>query len=104
MLPVFLGLLLASAIAWLFLSTRLYKYLRQNYPEVYKFLGSPRLLVKRTGAANLRIVRFLFRREYETYKDPALVRLCRGLLYIFIIYSICLVSTLLLLLDKMLQG
>jgi hypothetical protein len=42
MLQVFLGLLLAAAVAWIFLSNRLYAELRQNYPGLYETLGSPR--------------------------------------------------------------
>ena len=104
MFPVFLGLLLAAAIAWLFLSSRLYKMLARNFPEVYESLGRPRLIRNKSGAVNIRVVRFLFRRDYETFEDAALIRLCQGLRYILIIYAICLGGSILLLLDKMLQG
>ena len=33
MLPVFLFIMLTAAIAWIFLSNRLYTELRQNYPK-----------------------------------------------------------------------
>jgi hypothetical protein len=104
MFPVFLGLLLAAAIAWLFLSNRLYKTLEQSFPELYESLGSPRLFMNKRGAANIGLVRFLFRRDYGTIKDPALIRLCQGLRYIFIIYVICLGGCLLLLLENVVRG
>jgi len=104
MFPVFLGLLLTSAIAWLFLSNRLYNLLRKSFPELYEALGSPRLFRNKSGKTTIRVVRFIFRRDYETSKDPALIRLCQGLRYIFIIYAVCLGGCFLILLDKMIQG
>jgi len=104
MFPVFLGLLLATAISWLYLSDKLYKLLKQNFPELYNALGSPRPFKAINGTASMRVVRFLFRRDYEITRDPALIRLCQGLRYIFIIYALCLGGCLLLLLDKTLQG
>ena len=100
MFPVFLGLLLAAALGWLYVSDRLYKLLKQRFPELYNALGSPRAFRVKNGTANMRVVRFLFKRDYETTGDPALIRLCQGLRYIFIIYAICLSGCLLLLLDK----
>jgi hypothetical protein len=104
MFPVFLVLLLTAAIAWLFLSNRLYKLLRRSFPELYKALGSPSLFLIKSGASNIKVVRFIFRRDHENSKSPAVIRLCQGLRYIFIIYMICLGGCILLLLDKMLQG
>ena len=59
MLPVFLGLMLVAAIAWLFVSNRLYAELRQHYPNLYETLGSPKLFMKKSFAINLRVIRFL---------------------------------------------
>ena len=100
MFPVFLGLLLTAAIAWLYLSARLYKLLRQSFPELYEALGSQRSFKVKSGTTNIRVVRFLFRRDYEMTRDPALIRLCQGLRFIFIIYAICLGGCILLLIDK----
>ena len=97
MLPVFLVLLLAAAIAWLFLSRRLYDVLKYSYPGVYETLGSPKLFMKKSFATNYRVIMFLFRREYESTDDDV-IRLCQGLRYIFIIYVICFLGSLILLL------
>lgn len=99
MLPVFLVLLLAAAIAWLFLSRRLYDILKYSYPKIYETLGSPKLFMKKSFATNYRVIMFLFRHEYESTDDDV-IRLCQGLRYIFIIYVICLLGSLILLLDK----
>ena len=100
MLPVFLGLLLAATVAWLFLSNRLYVELRQNYPGLYELLGRPGLFMKKSLAANFKVIRFIFKREYEAVVDPAVIRLCHGLRSLFCIYIICLAGCLLLLFAK----
>jgi len=101
MLPVFLGLLLAAAIAWLFLSKRLYAELRRNYPKVYKTLGSPKLFMKKRFTTNLKVIRFLFKEADEAFVDPVITRLCQGLRALFYIYIICLAGCLILLFDTM---
>ena len=101
MLPVFLGLLLASTVAWLFLSTRLYSELRQNNPRLYARLGEPKLFMKRSFATNVRVVSFLLKRDYEDTEDLTIIRLCQGLRSLFFIYIICLTGCLILLFDKM---
>jgi hypothetical protein len=101
MFPVFLGLLLAAAVAWIYVSSRLYTELRQNHPGLYRKLGSPRLVMKKSLATNYRVIKFLFRPEQETPLDPALVQLCRGLRSLLYIYLFCLVGSLLLLLDRL---
>ena len=100
MLPVFLGLMLVAAIAWIFLSKKLYNVMRHDYPRVYDKLGRPKLVMKKSFATNYRVVMFLFRREYELTDDVDVIRLCQGLRYIFIIYVICFLGCLLLILDK----
>ena len=100
MLPVFLGLMLAAACAWIFLSKKLYNVMRHDYPRVYDKLGRPKLVMKKSFATNYRVVMFLFRSEYELTDDVDVIRLCQGLRYIFIIYVICFLGCLLLILDK----
>jgi hypothetical protein len=100
MLPVFLGLMLVAAIAWIFLSKKLYNVMRHDYPRVYDKLGRPELVMKKSFATNYRVVMFLFRREYVSTADIDVIRLCHGLRYIFIIYVICFLGCLLLILDK----
>lgn len=101
MFPVFLGLLIAAAIAWLFLSRRLYAELRQNYPGIYKTLGSPKLFMKKSFTTNFKVIRFIFRQDDETPVEPAILRLCQGLRALFYIYIICLAGSLIILFDKM---
>jgi hypothetical protein len=100
MLPVFLGVLLAAAIAWIFLSRRLYVLLRHDFPRVYEQLGSPKLIMGKSLATNYRVIMFLLRRSSETTDDSDVIRLCRGLRYIFFIYVACFMGSVLLLLDK----
>ena len=100
MLPVFLGLLLAAAIAWIFLSRRLYELLKYSYPRVYEALGSPKLVMKKSFVTNYRVIMFLVRREYESTDDVDVIKLCQGLQYIFLIYVICFLGCLILLFDK----
>ena len=101
MLPVFLGLLLAATIAWLFLSSRLYGELRQNSPRLYEALGNPGLFMKKSLAVNFRVMRFIFKRDYDSAVDPAVIRICHGLRSLLYIYMICLVGCLLLLIDRL---
>ena len=97
MLPVFLGLLLAASVAWLFLSNRLYRELRRNHPWLYETLGGPGLFMRKSFAVNFRVIRFVFKRDYGTDVAPAVIRLCHGLRSLFCIYIICLTGCLLIL-------
>jgi hypothetical protein len=100
MFPVFLGLLLTAAVAWLIVSSRLYAELRQNHPGLYRELGSPRLIMKKSLAVNYRVIRFLFNQKQESPLDPALDRLCRGLRSLLYIYLVSLGGCLLLLFNR----
>ena len=100
MLPVFLGLMLATAIAWLFVSNRLYAELRRNYPLLYESLGSPRLFMKKSIAANVRVIMFLFTKNNNSSLDRSILRMCQGLRSLFYIYIVCLAGCLVLLLKK----
>jgi hypothetical protein len=93
MLPVFLGLLFAATIAWIFLSSRLYTELRQNNPTKF--------FMKKSFTTNVRVIRFLLKRDYEATDDNLVIRLCQGLRSLFFIYIICLAGCLILLFDKM---
>ena len=97
MLPVFLGLLLAASVAWLYLSNRLYMELRKNHPRLYETLGRPGLFMKKSLAVNFRVIRFVFKQDYGTDVGPAVVRLCHGLRCLFSMYIICLSGCLLIL-------
>jgi len=101
MLPVFLGLLLAAAVAWIFLSKRLYAELRKNHPVLYETLGCPAFFMKKSLRANFRVIRFLLRQEYEATSDASVIRLSRGLRSLFYMYIICLAGSLVLLFDKL---
>jgi len=90
MLPVFLGLLLVVSIAWIFLSNRLYSALEQKYPSLYGKLGSPNFFMPRSIVTNLKVIRFLLKREFEKLNDPQVVRLCDGLRALLYIYAVCL--------------
>ena len=100
MLPVFLLLLFAAAVAWLFLSNRLYAELRQNFPKQYDTLGSPKLFMTKSFTANFKVIRFLFREDYKVTDDIAVIRLCQGLRFLLFIYVFCLAACLVLLFDK----
>ena len=100
-LPVFWGLLLASAVAWSFLSNRLYALLQQNYPQLYETLGRPKLFMRKSFSVNFKVVRFLLGQDYLTTGDPVVIRLCQGLRSLFCIYLICLAGALVILLAKL---
>jgi hypothetical protein len=100
MLPVFLFLLFAVAVAWLFLSNRLYTELRQNAPKQYEALGSPKLFMKKSFTANFKVISFLFKKDYEATGNIAVIRLCQGLRFLLYIYIFCLAGCLLLLFAK----
>lgn len=100
MLPVFLLLLLAVAVAWLYLSNRLYAELRQNFPKLYDALGSPRLFMTKSFTANFNVIRFLIRGDYKATDDIAVIGLCQGLRVLLYIYIFCLTGCLLLLINK----
>ncbi len=101
MLPVFLGLMLAAAAAWLFISNRLYGVLRQNYPRKYEMLGRPKLFMKKSFTTNIRVVKFVFNPDFNGVDDTAVMGLCWGLRALFCIYMICLAGTLLLIFNRM---
>ncbi len=96
MLPVFLGILLAAAIAWLLLSYRLLGELRQNYPKLYEALAWPDSFRLKSFLTNFKVISFLFRREHEAKDNPAVINLCRGLRSLFYIYVVCLAGSLVL--------
>ena len=100
MLPVLLGILFAAAVAWIFLSTRLYAELRQKHHSLYETLGCPKFFMPKSLATNFKFIRYLIRRDYEATGDPVVVRLCQGLLSLFYIYMICLAGCLLLIFEK----
>jgi hypothetical protein len=100
MLPVFLGLMLAAAIAWLFTSNRLYAELRQHYPNLYKTLGTPKFVMKNSFAINVKVIRFLFKQDSTSSLDPEVMRMCQGLRFLLYIYLVSLGGCLVLLLDK----
>ena len=100
MLPVFWGLLLAAAIAWIFLSRKFYERLKHSYPGIFEVLGNPELIMKDSLATNYRVIMFLFRREYESTNDIEIIRLCQGLRYVFLVFVTCFLGCLLLLFDK----
>ena len=100
MLPVFWGLLFVAAIAWIFLSRRLYDMLKRGYPRIIVALGSPEMVMKKSIATNYRVFMFLFRREYELTNDFEIIRLCQGLRYVFLIFVTCFLGCLILLFDK----
>ena len=100
MLPVFLGLLLAAAVAWIFLSRRLYVQLQQNFPEIYKELGSPRPFLQKSLLTNFKTIGFLFGQAHGIPPDSEIIRLIQGLKAIFCIYLFCLAGSVVLLLAR----
>ena len=101
MFPVFWTLLLAAAVAWLFLSRRLYDILKVNYPGVYNSLGSPKLHMRKSIATNHRVIMFVLRRNYESTNSIEVIRLCQGLRYILFIFLISLAGCVILLADSL---
>ena len=100
MLPVFLVLMLAAAIAWFFLNNRLYTELRLNYPLLYETFGSPKFFMKKSLTTNFKVIRYILKPNFEAAVEPEVIRLCQGLRSLFYIYIICLTGCLIILLDK----
>ena len=97
MLPVFLLLLLAAAIAWIFVSRRLYVELRKSFPGQYDSLGRPGFFMTNSFTANFKIIRFLYSGECKATKDHSVIKLCQGLRLLLYIYLFCLAGCLVLL-------
>lgn len=99
MFPVFLGLMIVSTVAWLFLSKRLYHQLGKNYPDIYESLGKPKTVMRKSMRKNMLIIRFIFIDNRHEMDDPVIKRLCKGLSSILIIYARCFLGCLVLLVD-----
>lgn len=99
MFPVFLGLMVVSTTGWLFLSKRLYHQLDKNYPDIYKALGKPKTIMRKSLRKNLLVLRFIFHDHRMGIVDPGIKKLCEGLSSLLILYSFCFLGCLVLLLD-----
>ena len=99
MFPVFLGLMIVSTVAWLFLSKRLYDQLEKNYPDIYKSLRKPQTVMRKSMRKNLQILHFIFYDYKQETNDPGIKRLCEGLCSILILYGLCFLGCLVLLFD-----
>jgi len=99
MFPVFLGLMIVSTVAWLFLSKRLYHQLGKNYPDIYESLGKPKTVMRKSMRKNLLILQFIFYNYKQETSDPGIKRLCEGLSSLLILYSLCFLGCLVLLFD-----
>jgi hypothetical protein len=82
MLTVFFWLYVTATFSWLFLSSRLINLLRYKYPETYKSLGYPSLIMSRYQSSEMTMLRFLVGRHYKKLNDQKLDRLCGGMLCI----------------------
>jgi hypothetical protein len=100
MLPVFLGLLLVTAVAWFFLSNKLYVHLQQDYPDLYTKLGSPRPFMQKSFLTNFKVIGFLFRKNYDISLDSKIKRLIQGLRALCCIYLFCLAGSVILLVER----
>ena len=99
MFPVFLGLMIVSTVAWLFISKRLYQLLGKNHPIIYESLGKPKTVMRKSMRNNILIIRFVFMGYKQETNDPVIKRLCDGLRSILIIYALCFLGCLVLLID-----
>lgn len=104
MLPVFLGLLLVTVVAWFFVSGKFYAQLQQNYPDLYKKLGSPRPFVQKSFLTNIKIIGFLFKDNHNIPLDSEIKGLMQGLKALFCIYLFCLTGSVILLLERWLAN
>lgn len=100
MLPVFLGLLLVTAVAWFFISGKFYGQLQQNYPDLYKKLGSPRPFAQKSYLTNFKVIGFLFRDGHHIPLDSEIKGLMQGLKALFCIYLFCVAGSVILLLER----
>lgn len=99
MFPVFLGLMIVSTAAWLFLSKRLNHQLAKNYPDIYEALGKPKTVMRKSMRKNLLVLHFIFNGHKHEIVDAGIKRLCEGLCSLLVLYGFCLFGCLVLLLD-----
>ena len=84
---VFIAMGILFAI-WLFLSHKLLKILETRFPEKYEEMGRPHFFMSSSGKAKSGFSRFIFRREWNQYKDKELTFYGRGLLLYFVVFMI----------------
>jgi hypothetical protein len=88
------GLVVVLFFVQLFLSARLLALLRSQHPKLWRDLGEPTLILGTSIRNDLRLQRFLRRREYDALGDPALSKLATSVRTISLIYSILFVISL----------
>ncbi len=71
--------LMVSCVAGLALHTRFLRELRLRHADIWESLGRPTLIMNNSISNGLAVLRFLWRRDYESIDDPEFVRLARRL-------------------------
>lgn len=73
---------------------RIEKRLEQGYPEKFKELGEPHLILNNSLRNNARFMSFLLGRKYETTADSALIKLCKSCRRSFVLATLVFVTML----------
>lgn len=64
-----------GTVAYLVQIARLLRRLESNHPEIHKSLGGPQLVANNTPKNNMLMLRWLWRKDYQSIGDAATVSL-----------------------------
>jgi|ERR1035437_5711222 hypothetical protein len=81
-------ILMAAVVVGLAMQHRLLKDMRTRHAAVWESLGSPTLIMNNSVSNNLAVMRFLWRKEYQSIDDPDFVALARAVRIYSIAYLI----------------
>jgi hypothetical protein len=90
--PLFFFILLPVAAIGFVLHVRFLRALRSRHESVWEALGSPTPFANNSMSNSLAVIRYLWRKDYETIDDPAFVSLARMLRIFSIAYLIFFVA------------
>ena len=71
--------LIIAALGQFVLHSRLLQAMRAQYPAVWESFGKPTPFGHSTISSSLSVLRFLWRKEYEAFDDPAFIQLAAQL-------------------------
>jgi hypothetical protein len=74
-----------GTVAYLVQTSRLLRRLESNHPEIHKSLGDPQLVANNTPRNNMLLLRWLWRRDYQSIGDAATVSLASIVRMLFVL-------------------
>ncbi|MDN3523987.1 hypothetical protein QWY79_01750 [Halomonas sabkhae] len=89
MLVCFAGLAVMAA-AWFVMCLRLFEALKKRFPEKYKEMGSPKLFRDNDMSETIKLIKFLFKKEWRGLGDSEVSNLGAFMLWFFVAYIVLL--------------